>query len=88
MPFKEMKFKGKPVFVETDKNGAILAENGRAGMKYRLDDDRIYNPNISNLTPEDGSNLEILPAKNIIESPKKPSSPPKRTATPFAHPTT
>lgn len=73
MPFKEMKFKGKQVYVETDKNGAVLTEKGRARMKYKLEDDRIYNPNISNLTQTNDINLETVPAKNIIE-PLKPAA--------------
>jgi ribonuclease HI len=81
MPFKEMKFKGKPVFVETDEAGAVLSEKGRARMKYRLDDDRIYNPNISNLTPLNGSNLETTPAKDLIDAGNRTSSR-KRKASP------
>ena len=80
MPFKEMKFKGKQVYVETDENGAVLTEKGRARMKYKLDDDRIYNPNISNLTQTNDINLETVPAKNIIEPPK--SSPNRRPVVP------
>ena len=55
MPFEEMKFKGKRVFVEVDSEGTPLVEKGRARMKYELDDDRIYNPNVGNLTHSDGS---------------------------------
>jgi ribonuclease HI len=54
MPFKEMKFKGKKVFVEVDSSGDIIREGHRARIKYRLDDDRIYRPFIENLTPSTG----------------------------------
>ena len=67
MPFKEMKFKGKTVFVEVDEHGAILSEKGRARMKYRIEDDRIYNPNVSNLTISDGTSPRIVPAAGIVE---------------------
>ncbi len=70
MPFKEMKFKGKPVFVEIDKNGAILGEKGRARMKYRLDDDRIYSPNISNLSPLDGESVDTFATKDTPDRTK------------------
>jgi ribonuclease HI len=49
MPFKEMQFKGNRVFIEVDEYGKAVLEKDRARMKYRLEDDRIYSPNISNL---------------------------------------
>ncbi len=55
MPFVEMQFKGKRVFVEADVNGNPLVVSGRARMKYKLDEDRIYNPFVGNLSRMDGS---------------------------------
>lgn len=42
-----------------DDAGAVLVDKGRARMKYRLDDDRIYNPSISNLKESDASQPNI-----------------------------
>ena len=47
-----MTFRGKPVFVEVDSEGRVIEENGRANMKYRLEDDRVYNPSVANLNTE------------------------------------
>ncbi|MBN2525898.1 MAG: ribonuclease HI [Deltaproteobacteria bacterium] len=55
MNFKKMVFKGKQVFVEVDENGGIVESGGRANMKYRLEDDRMYSPSVKNLTlPDQG----------------------------------
>jgi ribonuclease HI len=51
MPFKEMSFKGGRVFVEVDEAGELVLEDGRARMKYKLEDERIYNPWPGNLEP-------------------------------------
>ena len=59
MPFKEMKFKGKRVFVEVDDEGKVVVQKGRAKMKYKLDDDREYGPGISNLTDTEGNPIEL-----------------------------
>ncbi len=69
MSFKEMQFKGNLVFVEVDDRGEIILEKGRARMKYRLDDDRIYNPNVANL-------IEVGPDASRLGAPS--------TATPRA----
>lgn len=55
MPFVEMRFKGKRVFVEVDAAGNPLVEGGRARMKYKPDDDRTYGPFVGNLTRMDGA---------------------------------
>jgi ribonuclease HI len=48
-----MKFKEQLVFVETDAAGGIALENGRASMRYRLEDERVYHPWPGNLTALD-----------------------------------
>ncbi|MBN2718551.1 MAG: ribonuclease HI [Deltaproteobacteria bacterium] len=52
MTFKKMLFKGKSVFVEVDDSGRIVETGGRANMKYRLEDNRIYNPAVANLNKD------------------------------------
>jgi ribonuclease HI len=49
MAFKEMRFKGRRVFVEVDENGKPRVEAGRATMKYRIGDERVYRPGLGNL---------------------------------------
>ena len=58
MPFKEMRFKGQRVFVEVDKAGKPLTENGRARIKYDLDQDRTYQPWAANLSEIEESEIE------------------------------
>lgn len=55
MSYKEMLFRGKKVFVEVDAGGKIKLAGGRASMKYRLDDERVYNPNPANLSEPSGA---------------------------------
>ncbi len=50
MPFKRMKFKGNRVFVEVDDAGDLVTNEGRARMKYRLEDTQIYSPSPKNLS--------------------------------------
>jgi ribonuclease HI len=67
MSYKKMKFRGKLVFIELDDSKEVILENGRANMKYQMDDDQIYNPNINNLSPLDGTENSITcpsPSKN------------------------
>ncbi len=61
MSFKEMKFKGKRVFVEVDETGSAVIEDGRARMKYKLETDRIYSPNPANIKEIDGTDLALPP---------------------------
>ncbi|MFO8072253.1 MAG: ribonuclease H [Polyangia bacterium] len=50
-----MSFRGDRVFVEVDERGELVLEDGRARMRYRADDRRVYRPWPSNLEPlEDG----------------------------------
>jgi ribonuclease HI len=53
MPFKRMKFKGNRVFVEMDEDGKLVIVEGRAQMKYRLEDTCIYSPSPKNLSEMD-----------------------------------
>lgn len=66
------------MFVEVDDAGEMVLEKGRARMKYRLDDDRIYNPNPSNLS-DDGIAGNVLHAADAsvtaVAKQKKKSSP-------------
>ena len=68
MPYKKMKFKGQQVYVETDRDGKPIMENGRARMVYRRDSDRVYRPNPKNLTELDA---ETAP---VDETPNRPGS--------------
>jgi ribonuclease HI len=69
-----MKFKGNRVFVEVDKDDELVVVNGRAQMKYRLEDTRIYTPSPGNLTKmddSDGAPGETVAAGNHPVKPKK-----------------
>jgi ribonuclease HI len=44
MPYEEMEFKGRRVFVEVDEGGALVLDGGRARMRYKPDDERTYSP--------------------------------------------
>ena len=78
MAFKEMQFKGKRVFVEVDDAGRILEENGRAKMKYRIDDDKQYSPYVANLSEMNGVPSESVSVKSSSSSKKTTSG--KRAA--------
>ncbi len=54
MTYKSMKFKNKRVFVKVDDSGEVVITNGRATMKYKLEDDRTYQPWPSNLSDWSG----------------------------------
>ena len=70
-----MRFKGNIVFVDVDDTGEPVLEKGRARMKYRLDDDRIYNPNPANLS-DGGSNGGAT--QTVNEERKKDTAKPTR----------
>jgi len=57
MPWKRMKFRNNKVYVHVDKNGIPLDVNGRAEIKYRKDDDRIYTPALSNIRALDAPDV-------------------------------
>lgn len=47
-----MQFKGQPVWVRVDARGRpVLGTDGRAEMKYRQQDEKVYNPAPGNLIP-------------------------------------
>jgi ribonuclease HI len=51
-----MSFKGQTVWVNLDDGGRpVLDKDGRAEMKYREDDTRIYRPSPQNLVPASGT---------------------------------
>ncbi|MDJ0764791.1 MAG: ribonuclease H [Myxococcota bacterium] len=73
MSYKEMKFKGNRVFVEVDAEGSPMLAGNRARMKYRLADERVYNPNVNNLTELDEA-PEVIEA--AVQDPTTPSEKP------------
>jgi len=60
-----MKFKGEPVWVRVQPNGRpVLDSGGRAEMKYRQEDTKVYRPSGANLVPADPSEVvEEPPAR-------------------------
>lgn len=62
-----MRFRDEVVWVNTDEAGAmILDADGRAEMKYRETDQKIYRPSGRNLTP-------LAPGERVLEpAPKRP----------------
>jgi ribonuclease HI len=63
-----MKFKGEPVWVRVNPSGKpVLDSAGRAEMKYRQEDSRVYRPSAVNLVPPD--------AGEVFDEP-----PPRKTA--------
>lgn len=65
-----MKFKGEPVWVRVNPSGKpVLDTQGRAEMKYRQDDTRVYRPSAVNLVPVDAAEVFDDPP------PRKPAAP-------------
>lgn len=73
MSFKEMIFKGKRVFVEVDEKGALVLDNGRAKMKYRQEDDRLYHPWPANLSSNTDETYSLSPTPANGEKKKTPA---------------
>jgi ribonuclease HI len=73
MSFKEMQFKGKRVFVEIDETGSVIVDKGRAKMKYKLDDDKIYSPGVLNLSEVNSTEAasKIYQSTAVAGAPKK-----------------
>ena len=82
MTFKQMRFKGKLVFVELDGNGGIKTEGGRAYMKYKEDDDRVYRPYPQNLTDPRGDSAVSLSSPTLLanQSASTKRKPPSKKA--------
>jgi ribonuclease HI len=58
MSWARMKFKGEPVWVRVNPSGKpVLDSYGRAEMKYRQDDSRVYRPSALNLVPVDADEV-------------------------------
>jgi len=58
MSWVRMKFKGEPVWVRVNPSGKpVLDSYGRAEMKYRQDDSRVYRPSSLNLIPVDAAEV-------------------------------
>lgn len=78
-PIKEMLFKNQRVFVDVDDKGSPIEKDGRATMRYRLDDERVYHPSVRNLS-ELGNGAQKKPSQaaprksNAEVSSKKTSS--------------
>ena len=68
MTFVRKQFKGKKVFVEVDENGDLVLENGRAKMKYGIDDENIYRPWPKNLSDEGAAKKEREKKKNAAST--------------------
>src|SRR5581483_3079958 len=91
-------FKGQVVWVRVDPRGKpVLDSDGRAEMKYRPDDTRVYRPATANLLPPDPAEVAVLedepaPARARAAADGEPatrSDPPsanaaRRSATPAA----
>ena len=72
MFLKEMKFKGKTVFVEVDEGGSMILNKGRAQMKYRVDDNMVYSPWPQNIDDFGGP---VTVADKVVSSPAQKKSP-------------
>lgn len=80
MSFKRMIFKGKAVYVEVDDSGKVVEQGGRATMKYRLEDERVYNPAVVNLSEENGgSDLFAAPVSSSPSARAPHAAPPIRS---------
>ena len=67
-----MFFKGKRVHVEVDDQGELVLDNGRAVMRYKPDDERVYNPWPANLSDRPGAKAIAQKSQGA----RKPSPPP------------
>lgn len=76
MVLKEMYFKGRRVFVEVNDSGEFELDDGRARMRYRADDERMYNPWPSNLSdrPQKSAAVAPPPKKTARVDPVDPDS--------------
>jgi ribonuclease HI len=77
-----MRFRGEPVWVRVDAQGRpVLDRGGRAEMKYREEDSRVYRPSAVNLTPlgETADAEPEAPATKAAPA-EKPAPKPKRAA--------
>lgn len=73
-----MSFKGQTVWVHVDESGRpILDSTGKAEMKYREGDTRVYKPLPQNLVPADGASVQDqAPARKLRPAPLPSKSPP------------
>ena len=76
MVLTEMYFKGRRVFVEVNDSGEFVLDDGRARMRYRADDERMYNPWPSNLSdrPQKSAAVAPPPKKTARVDPVDPDS--------------
>jgi len=72
MTQKEMFFKGRRVFVEVDATGELVLDAGRARMRYKADDTRVYGPSPANLSA--ASTGTSLPFISPSSQPGKPAA--------------
>jgi len=65
-----MKFKGEPVWVRVQPSGRpVLDSAGRAEMKYRQEDSKVYRPSGSNLIPLEPGDVAEEPALRAAPHP-------------------
>jgi ribonuclease HI len=65
-----MKFKGEAVWVRVNPSGGpVLDSSGRAEMKYRQEDTKVYRPSGANLIPADPADLAEEPAARATRAP-------------------
>jgi ribonuclease HI len=67
-----MKFKGEPVWVRVHPSGRpVLDSSGRAEMKYRQEDTKVYRPSGANLIPADPSDVAEEPSARAAPVPAR-----------------
>ncbi len=72
--WKRMRFKQNKVWVAVDENDLPRLENGKARMKYRLDQQTSYQVHSKNLFPDTGEE-KITPVSAMVKSDSPPEMP-------------
>ena len=76
MAWVRMRFKGQPVWVRADAAGRpILDGGGRAEMKYREEDTRVYRPGSTMEEIENKTGVVLPDAPKTIENKKTGAKP-------------
>ncbi len=86
MPWARMSFRGDAVWVNVGDDGKmVLDPDGRAGMKYRPDDPRVYRPAAQNLLPlgaDADKPAATLRPRRTVRKPRAASKPAAESAAP------